>query len=137
MSSIGALMNCYCGSLNDFLNCCEPFLKGISYPETAEALIRSRFSAFALKEAKYIQNTMKDPAFSRFNVQSFLVDSTDYLSLDIISSELGSQLDDIGFVTFNVGYKEAADAKQLLSFIERSTFHKLENRWYYVDGEIL
>ena len=105
MSRKGKQMTCYCGSTYDFSACCNPFLKGDSYPETAEALMRSRFSAFSLRQPKYIQTTMKAPALTQFDLASFLADSIQYVSLNIISCELGLQLDDIGFVTFKVCYK--------------------------------
>ena len=51
------MTNCYCGSSDTFENCCEIYIKGIQKPATAEALMRSRYSAFATGEADYLVAT--------------------------------------------------------------------------------
>lgn len=38
---------CYCNSQKEFKDCCEPYIKGLEKAPTAEALIRSRYSAYA------------------------------------------------------------------------------------------
>ncbi|HUT76233.1 MAG TPA: SEC-C metal-binding domain-containing protein, partial [Polyangia bacterium] len=37
---------CPCGSSRDFADCCGPLLGGEGPAETAEALLRSRYTAF-------------------------------------------------------------------------------------------
>ncbi|MBK5938172.1 hypothetical protein CCR96_02550 [Halochromatium roseum] len=39
-------MPCPCGSGHTLADCCEPFLAGTTMPATAEALMRSRYTAF-------------------------------------------------------------------------------------------
>lgn len=36
---------CYCNSQKEFKDCCEPYIKGLEKAPTAEALMRSRYSA--------------------------------------------------------------------------------------------
>ena len=43
-------MKCYCCSGREFEDCCQPFIKGLAKPATAEALMRSRYSAYATVE---------------------------------------------------------------------------------------
>ena len=50
-------MRCYCCSSKPFNECCEPFIKGVKYPNTAEQLMRSRFSAYATAHYQYILET--------------------------------------------------------------------------------
>ena len=47
---------CPCGSRRVYEECCEPFHLGAAAP-TAEALMRSRYSAFALGLAPYLLRT--------------------------------------------------------------------------------
>eukprot|EP00487_Bulimina_marginata_P001147 TRINITY_DN12440_c0_g1_i1.p1 TRINITY_DN12440_c0_g1~~TRINITY_DN12440_c0_g1_i1.p1 ORF type:complete len:102 (-),score=16.46 TRINITY_DN12440_c0_g1_i1:10-315(-) len=48
---------CLCGSQQNYKNCCEPLLLGDKQAETPEQLMRSRFTAYAQKNAKYIYQT--------------------------------------------------------------------------------
>ena len=48
---------CYCGSGHLFEDCCEPYIKRKSNPPTAEALMRSRYSAYCIANADYLVNT--------------------------------------------------------------------------------
>ncbi len=45
---------CPCGSGRLYRDCCSPYHRGLAEPPDAEALMRSRYSAFALKEAAYL-----------------------------------------------------------------------------------
>lgn len=49
---------CPCGSGRPYKACCEPFHRGAREAPDAEALMRSRFSAFAKKEAVYLRRTL-------------------------------------------------------------------------------
>lgn len=50
-------MRCYCCSSKPFKECCEPFITGVKYPNSAEQLMRSRFSAYATAHYHYILET--------------------------------------------------------------------------------
>ena len=45
------MTNCFCGASVSFENCCEPYIKGSKNAPTAETLMRSRYSAFAIGAA--------------------------------------------------------------------------------------
>lgn len=49
---------CPCKSGRPYKACCEPFHRGLSEAPDAEALMRSRFAAFAKKEVEYLYRTM-------------------------------------------------------------------------------
>ena len=51
------MANCYCGNSVSFEACCAPYIKGSQNPETAEALMRSRYSAYATGNADYLIET--------------------------------------------------------------------------------
>jgi SEC-C motif domain protein len=48
---------CPCGSGKPFAACCEPFLRSNALPPTAEALMRSRYTAYTLKDEPYLLAT--------------------------------------------------------------------------------
>ena len=50
-------MCCYCCSSKPFKECCEPFITGVKHPNSAEQLMRSRFSAYATANYRYILET--------------------------------------------------------------------------------
>jgi SEC-C motif domain protein len=46
MHQVGRNDPCPCGSGLKFKKCCEPAIRGAVYPQTPEAVMRSRYSAF-------------------------------------------------------------------------------------------
>jgi SEC-C motif domain protein len=56
MSTRPASSACPCGGVS-FDTCCGPFLSGAALPPTAEALMRSRYTAYALKDEPYLLST--------------------------------------------------------------------------------
>ena len=49
---------CHCQSGKPFAECCEPYIKGVNNPSTAEALMRSRYSAYVTEDIPYLANTL-------------------------------------------------------------------------------
>lgn len=45
---------CFCSSQKSFESCCKPYLNGTQHAPTAEALMRSRYSAYVLHEVDYL-----------------------------------------------------------------------------------
>ena len=129
---------CPCGSLKKYKKCCKPFHDKITFPKTALELMKSRFSAFAVLIADYIiftthennsdyisdlkswnqdiMNFSKNTRFERLEI------------LDFIEGEVES------FVTFKATlFQDNTD----ISFIEKSRFLKVEDKWLYVDGQFI
>ncbi len=123
---------CLCGSQIDYKFCCEPFLLDKQIPCTPVQLMRSRYTAFSLQNVKYIQKTMQGKALSVFNAKDFNSQGkkTKWLSLEIIQANDPSP-PELGFVEFKAQFSQYGKI-QLLH--EKSEFHLIEGRWYYVDG---
>ena len=49
---------CHCGSGKPFDACCGPYLAGDALPPTAEALMRSRYSAYVEKDVDYLGSSL-------------------------------------------------------------------------------
>jgi len=133
MSVIKAGDLCPCGSNRDFAACCHRYHSGEAIPETAEALMRSRYSAYVVGNVDYLENTWHPSTRKAFDKQSTQRDmpAIQWQGLKILKCEQGLKDDDRGFVTFDAHYQNA-DTAYLLH--ERSRFLKQDGRWFYVDG---
>ncbi len=121
---------CPCG-LRPFPACCEPYLEGHAEPPTAEALMRSRYSAYALGRIDYIGRTSGGDAlatFSRRDAEAWANAAT-FEKLEVLSTEAGLETDNTGIVDFAATYKEAKKTQVLR---ERSRFARIEGAWRYI-----
>ena len=120
---------CTCFSGLPFGECCAPYLERLAVPESAEALMRSRFSAFQVKDPDYLKETW-DP-IKRPKHLDFEKDERVWSSLEIVSTVGGLAQDERGVVEFKAQYKLGDDT---YLFHEISRFVKREGRWLYLDA---
>jgi len=121
---------CYCGSKKPFAQCCEPLILGIQKATTAEALMRSRYSAYVVENEAYILQTWHEstrPAGLDFSKKN----NDKWLPLTVIASVAGKEKDETGTVEFSTGYSENGTVTPLH---ETSRFCKEKNVWFYLDG---
>ena len=125
---------CPCTSKATYDKCCEPFITGRSVPETAEKLMRSRFSAYALGRADYLAATTCAEEREKLDVEELAryCKAVRCVSLRILSTEAGGREDETGIVLFHA--KLLINGKRMLHR-EKSRFVREEGRWAYVDGE--
>lgn len=128
---------CPCCSGKPYINCCQKYHQGV-LPENALALMRSRYSAYALNLADYIIETThpQSPYFVSNKKQwlSQILDFSQKVSfnkLEILRTENLSSEE--AFVTF-VAHLSKEDID--LTFTERSRFLKQGHAWKYMDGKI-
>jgi len=121
------MANCYCGSSLSFADCCQPYLVGTKKAPTAEALMRSRYSAFATGAADYLVAT------THLSTRKF------HKKADILAWSKSNQwvkLEVLAFtettVTFKAYYLDSLLQAQIHQ--EHSTFVLENGSWYYVDG---
>jgi SEC-C motif-containing protein len=57
MSTRAPTPSCPCGSGSPILRCCGPYIAGAALPPTAEALMRSRYTAYTMQQEDYLQAT--------------------------------------------------------------------------------
>lgn len=123
--------NCLCGSGLDYNNCCGAFHSGEQSPVTAEALMRSRFTAYALRNSDYLLSTWdssKRPATIDFSKET-----AEWQSLSIVSTKKGGRNDSKGVVEFKAFYRQD-DNDYFMHEISR--FIKSGSRWLYLDGVV-
>ena len=126
---------CDCGSFLPQNMCCEQYLSGKSTPATAEALMRSRYTAFTVGNVDYLYETYADDWKKKHSKVQFLQDFTqmDWEGLEVLAIFQGSGKFDTGEVEFVAHYRYNG-----LSFSvhERSFFQKEDGQWRYV-GEVI
>jgi len=127
-------VTCPCGTGLSFEECCGPYLEGKSKPATAEALMRSRYTAYAKCDIDYIASTY-DPdskdEMDRKTTEAWSKQS-EWLGLEVLKTEKGTAEDDTGVVEFLARYKIK---NTTINHRERATFRKANGRWVFVDGQ--
>ena len=128
------MTECPCGSGHNLDNCCGPILAG-QQPLTAEALMRSRYSAFVLGNLDYIDLThapeVKDE-FNRLEAER-IVEEAKWLGLEVRRVVGGSANDQIGQVEFSIRYSQRGK-----TFVqhELASFRRENGFWVYEHGEL-
>ncbi|WP_313556028.1 YchJ family protein [Miniimonas arenae] len=121
---------CPCRSGRPFAECCGPFLAG-GLALTAEALMRSRYTAYALGDEDHVLRTWHpDTAPSVLD----LSDGVTFVGLQVVDTVAGGVDDDAGTVHFRAAYRTET-GREVLEEISR--FVRLDGAWLYVDGDIL
>ncbi|MFC7818898.1 MULTISPECIES: YchJ family protein [unclassified Streptomyces] len=119
--------SCPCGLSEPYAKCCGRFHAGTASAPTAEALMRSRYSAFVKGDAGYLLRTWHPrtrPA--RLDLDPGMR----WTGLEIREATGGSAFHATGTVTFRASYRGG-------SLHERSRFERVDGAWVYVDGEFL
>lgn len=116
---------CPCGSGYTYDECCGRYHAGTLAP-TAEALMRSRYSAFVVHDSDYLLRTWHPdtrPASLSFDMP------LSFYRLDVLATSGGGPLDNTGTVDFEAFYRIDG---QRGSQREHSTFARLNGAWVYV-----
>jgi SEC-C motif domain protein len=119
---------CPCGGA-DYATCCGRYHNGIPAPDAA-TLMRSRYSAYALKLEAYLLATWHTD--TRPATLDLAADNTKWLGLEV--KKHFSESADRATVGFVALYKIGGRAGRLH---EVSRFVREEGRWFYVDGEFV
>lgn len=118
---------CPCGGTRKFAECCEPYLNGHEAAPSAEALMRSRYTAYTQLDESYLLATWHAatrPAALGLSQEAL----THWLGLEVKRSEQADA--DHALVEFVARYKVHGRAHRLH---EVSRFVRVAGRWFYVD----
>jgi SEC-C motif-containing protein len=126
---------CPCDSKLLYQKCCKQYHEG-ALPVKAEALMRSRYCAYALGLSDYIMDTTHpdhvefstDRARWKAEIEIF-IKHTRFDRLKILEFKDGDQHATVLFTA----YIRQADTDA--SFTENSTFEKINGKWLYKSGE--
>lgn len=122
-------MLCYCNSSKDFSACCQPLLAGHKPASCAEALMRSRYSAYVTNAYSYILQTYSIQGRGSLTEAAVAADgkNTTWIRLQIVSIPSDSQ------VEFKAWY---AHNRHLFLMHETSSFIIENGEWKYHAGII-
>lgn len=121
---------CPCGSGTTYDDCCGAYISGYKSPDTPEALMRSRYTAYTQLNMDYIAKTMKSPAADNF-------DATDakawakkitWVQLEVIKTGVQGTHGSVEFIAHYI----IDNKKDVLH--EISQFRRDNGTWYYVEG---
>ena len=118
---------CPCGSERDYDDCCGPIIAGTPAP-TAEALVRSRYTAFARRTLDHVANTHAPEIREDFNRAEAerVAQQCEWLGLEIRrATETGDTAEVEFFVQFRREQKESTT-------MSVSCFRRDHGQWLYV-----
>ena len=123
------MISCPCGG-SSYSSCCEPYHLGADYPDTAEKLMCSRYSAFAKGVLNYLIETHHPAYFNPTDIHSLGKTFKDcsWKSLEIIKTDKGGKSDNTGTVLFQAVYTE--NGKEY-TMEENSFFSRAAGKWVY------
>ncbi len=126
-------MQCPCESGKTFKTCCEPLIAGTKDAETAEELMRSRYTAYTQVEMDYIEKTHDPKTRDQTDMDSNRkwAESTKWIGLEILETQQGGAEDEVGSVTFTAKFETD---ERIQEHHERSLFRKEHGKWYFVDA---
>jgi len=121
---------CPCGSDKQYADCCRHYLDGNETPATAEALMRSRYTAYTLLREDYLLTTWHT---STRPEKLGLTEEASSKWLDLQVKRHEQQDDSHALVEFVARYKIGGRAHRMH---EVSRFVHENGRWFYVDGDM-
>lgn len=127
-------MECPCQSQKTFEKCCGRFIVNGEFPETAEELMRARYTAYTRVDMAFVEKTHDPKTKKDINMDSNRdwAESTDWRGLEIVETKDGSPDDDRGFVEFIARYDGGDGIEE---HHELSEFNRRQGRWYYTDSK--
>ncbi|WP_422133511.1 YchJ family protein [Endozoicomonas sp. ALD040] len=134
--SDASINHCPCGSGQTYKACCGPYHSGQAAP-TAEALMRSRFSAYYLKNTDYLLATTWQRQINGLDKADIHreTDATRWTRLDLVSTEAGGSADSRGKVEFKAWFLNPATGREEAHH-EHSDFIREQGHWYFIYPDI-
>lgn len=125
---------CPCGSKQNYKDCCGPVIAGTKSAETAEQLMRSRYSAYVKKEIGWLRSSLHPSHRADFNEATTRewAERAEWLGLEILNTVKGGPADADGKVEFIATFNESGTRQE---HREIATFQKVNGAWYFKDGK--
>ena len=126
---------CPCGSGLPYGECCAPIHNGASKAATAEALMRARYSAYAVKNIPFLKVSAGPEVQKEFDEKACQewAEASTWQGLEILGVDRGGENDEEGFVEFVAHYSANGES---VAHHEHAYFKKLDGEWKFIDGEI-
>ncbi|MBI9020088.1 MAG: zinc chelation protein SecC [Verrucomicrobia bacterium] len=124
------LIECPCGSGETIQACCGKWIAGKKGAPTAEALMRSRYTAYVLEDVDYLVETTLPASRTRDLAESIRdwMSQVEWQKLHVLKVEAGGRSDTEGTIEFIAEFigPEGTDRHH-----ECSLFKKVRGVWFY------
>lgn len=126
-------MLCPCSSQNQYNECCEPIIEG-QVAETAEKLMRARYTAYTQVNMDFIEKTHDPATRKKTNMEEnrAWAEQTQWKGLEIVNTEKGEAGDNWGKVEFKAKFESGGEPG---AHHEVSEFNKKEGKWFFTNGK--
>lgn len=125
---------CPCGSGSRFEDCCAQIIDGRRESQTAEELLRARYSAFATGAIDFIVATTHSRTRREIDIPHVTdwSQSSTWHGLQIIDTKIVG--DDKAYVSFEAQFAQRGTEQ---SHKEKSLFEREDGKWRFVTGDEL
>ncbi len=127
---------CPCGSGSAYAECCEPVVSGARPAETAEQLMRARYSAYTGVQMDFIFETTHPSHRQGYDHAGSKewAENSDWQGLEIIDTKKGGHDDTDGEVEFIASFQEKGEAR---AHHENAHFKRKDGRWLFTEGSMV
>lgn len=128
------MRECPCNSGNALQECCGKIIENKSLANSAEQLMRARYTAHVLGVVDFIMDTFHPsvrPEMDKEAIYNWAV-NTQWIGLEVLSVRQGKIDDTKGRVVFKAHFNSG---KQKSFHHEDAYFQKVGTQWYYCDGK--
>ncbi len=125
---------CPCGSGSNFADCCEPIINGTRESQTAEELMRARYSAFVTRAIDFIVASTHSRTRKEIDldfVREWSETST-WRGLEILETKVVNE--NKAFVSFEARFAQKGEDQ---THREKSVFERENGQWRFVTGDEL
>lgn len=132
---------CPCGSGAAYALCCAPYHEGTALPDSGEAVVRSRFTAFCMEKYEYLVETTHPDFRDDLTIESVRENTKGVTWQSLEIRECGTQVapqpkgdegaQEFETVTFSALYEREGRTYQM---VETSYFTRQDGKLYYVEG---
>ncbi|MGZ3780454.1 MAG: YchJ family protein [Pseudobdellovibrionaceae bacterium] len=125
-------MKCPCDPEKNYKDCCGVYHSGKAKAPTAEALMRSRYSAFAKNEMQYLRDTTDPQTLENIDddANKEWAERAKFLKLEIVHADEKATKGTVEFKAFYL-----VDDEEYIHH-EVSTFRKQAGVWFFKSGKI-
>ncbi len=130
------MKKCPCGSGMDYKECCNPLIHEGNPALTAEALLRSRYTAYTEADVDYILDTTHPDHRAQLDLNATRdwAEKSQWHQLEILNSIAGTVEDDTGEIEFIASYTREGNASK---HHEKAQFRKMDGKWFFWDAQMV
>jgi SEC-C motif-containing protein len=127
---------CPCGSGAAYADCCEPLINGSRPAETAEQLMRARYSAYVRVEMDFLFESTHPGHRQGYDQKGTRewAEGAEWEGLEIVATEKGEADDNVGQVEFIARFKDKGGER---AHHELADFKREEGRWFFTEGAMV